>query len=320
MVHGKSNAMKAVRLHRRGGPDALVYEDAPRPALLDDDALVRVRAVGITGTELSWGTTYAASDGTPRLPSIPGHEISGVVEALGVHTAGLRAGSAVFGLTDFYRDGGEAELVAVRARDLAIKPRSLDFVHAAAVTLSGLTAWQALFDHGRLAAGQRVLIHGAAGGVGTFAVQLAARRGAHVIGTASAKNDRLLRELGADEVIDYTAARFEDLVHDVDLVLDTIGGDTLDRSWGVLRKGGTLVTIAGAGNPKKAKRFGVRSLFFVVEPNRQQLMEIGRWIDAGTLRVVVEAVFPLEQARMAFEKSLQGHNRGKIVLRVPENG
>jgi len=320
MVHGKSNAMKAVRLHRRGGPDALVYEDAPRPALLDDDALVRVRAVGITGTELSWGTTYAASDGTPRLPSIPGHEISGVVEALGVHTAGLRAGSAVFGLTDFYRDGGEAELVAVRARDLAIKPRSLDFVHAAAVTLSGLTAWQALFDHGRLAAGQRVLIHGAAGGVGTFAVQLAARRGAHVIGTASAKNDRLLRELGADEVIDYTAARFEDLVHDVDLVLDTIGGDTLDRSWGVLRKGGTLVTIAGADNPKKAKRFGVRSLFFVVEPNRQQLMEIGRWIDAGTLRVVVEAVFPLEQARMAFEKSLQGHNRGKIVLRVPENG
>jgi NADPH:quinone reductase-like Zn-dependent oxidoreductase len=141
-----------------------------------------------------------------------------------------------------------------------------------------------------------------------------------VIGTASAKNDRFLRELGADEVIDYTETRFEDLIHDVDLVLDTIGGGTLDRSWGVLRKGGTLVTIAGADNPKKAKRFGVRSLFFIVEPNRQQLMEIGRLIDAGALRVVVEAVFPLEQARMAFEKSLQGHNRGKIVLRVPENG
>ena len=312
--------MKAVRLHRRGGPDALVYEDAPRPALLDEDALVRVRAVAITGTELSWGTTYVASDGRPRLPSIPGHEISGVVEALGAHTDRLRAGSAVFGLTDFYRDGGEADFVAVRAHDLALKPRSLDFVHAAAVTLSGLTAWQALFDHGRLAAGQRVLIHGAAGGVGTFAVQLAARRGAHVIGTASAKNDRFLRELGADEVIDYTASRFEDLVHDVDLVLDTIGGDTLDRSWGVLRKGGTLVTIAGTDAPKKAKRFGVRSLFFIVEPNGQQLMEIGRWIDSGTLRVVVEAVFPLEQARMAFEKSLQGHNRGKIVLRVAENG
>jgi NADPH:quinone reductase-like Zn-dependent oxidoreductase len=232
--------MKAVRLHRKGGPDALVYEYAPRPNLLEQDALVRVRAVAITGPELSWGTTYVASDGAPRLPSIPGHEISGVVEALGASTDGFHAGSAVFGLTDFYRDGGEAEFVAVRARDLALKPRSLDFVHAAAVPLSGLTAWQALFDHGRLAAGQRVLIHGAAGGVGTFAVQLAAWRGAHVIGTASANNDRFLRELGADEVIDYTARRFEDIVHDVDLVLDAIGGNTLDRSWGVLRKGGTV--------------------------------------------------------------------------------
>src|SRR5262245_37705055 len=178
--------MKAVRIHRKGGPDSLVYEDAPRPTLLGEDALVRVRAVAITGTELSWEPTYVASDGTPRLPSIPGHEISGVVEELDAHADELRSGVPVFGLTDFYRDGGEAELVAVRARDLALKPRTLDFVHAAAVPLSGLTAWQALFDHGRLAAGQRVLIHGAAGGVGTFAVQLAAWRGAHVIGTASA--------------------------------------------------------------------------------------------------------------------------------------
>jgi len=314
------NVMKAVRLHRRGGPDALVYEDVPRPSLQEQDALVRVRAVAVTGTELTWGTTYLASDGTPRLPSIPGHEISGVVESLGTRAESLRTGAAVYGLTDFCRDGGEAEFVAVRARDLALKPRSLDYVHAAAVTLSGLTAWQALFEHGRLAAGQRVLIHGAAGGVGTFAVQLAAWRGARVIGTASAKNDRFLRELGADEVIDYTTMRFEDIVHDVDLVLDTIGGDTLDRSWGVLKRGGTLVTITGADDPMKAKRFRVRSRSFIVQPNREQLMEIGRLIDAGTLRSVVEAVFPLEQARMAFEKSLQHHNRGKIVLRVQEGG
>ena len=312
--------MKAVRLHRRGGPDALVYEDAPRPTLSDQDALVRVRAVAITGTELSWGTTYVTSDGTPRLPSIPGHEISGVVESLGGRTGALKAGAAVFGLTDFHRDGGEAEFVAVRARDLALKPKSLDYEHAAAVTLSGLTAWQALFRHGRLSAGQRVLIHGAAGGVGSFAVQLAAWRGAHVIGTASAKNDRFLRELGADEVIDYTATRFEDIVYDVDLVLDTVGGETLDRSWEVLRRGGTLVSVAGAADPKKARAFGVRSVFFIVEPNREQLVEIGRMIDAGILQVVVEAVFPLEQARMAFEKSLQGHNRGKVVLRVQEGG
>ena len=222
----------------------------------------------------------------------------------------------MYGLLDFWRDGAAAEYVSVRSRDLAPKPSSIDHVHAAAVPLSALTAWQALFDHGRLSAGQRVLIHGAAGGVGTFAVQLARWCGAHVIGTGSQPNLALLRELGADEVIDHASARFEDKVRGVDLVLDTVGGDTLERSWGVLRRGGVLVSTAGPAPGDTAARYGVRGVFFVVESNRPQLVQIGRLIDAGSLRPIVEAVFPLAEARQAYEQGLRGHARGKLVLQV----
>jgi NADPH:quinone reductase-like Zn-dependent oxidoreductase len=307
--------MKAIRLHARGGPEQLVYEDAPEPPLKNGDALVRVHACAITPTELTWPETYATCDGASRLPSIPGHEVSGVVAARGANAADAKVGDRVYTLTDFSRDGAAAEYMAVRAADLAPKPASLSDVQAAAVPLSALTAWQALFDHAGLVPGQEVLIHGATGGVGSFAVQLARWRGAYVVATASAANAELACELGADKVIDYNAGRFEDKVHGADVVLDTVGGDTLDRSWGVLRRGGVLVTIV-ARPPDKPARYGVRGVFFIVKPSRAQLIEIGRLIDRGKLRPIIEATFPLGEARQAFERAAGGHNRGKIVLQV----
>ncbi len=310
--------MRAVRLHQRGGPEQLIYEDAPRPTVGPGNALVRVHACAITRDELTWGTTYTNQQGGERLPTIPGHEISGVVEALARDVTEPAVGTAVYGLTDFRRDGGAAEYTQVRAADLAPKPAALSHVAAAAVPLAALTAWQALFDHAQLSRGQQVLIHAAAGGVGTYAIQLAHGRGAFVIGTARAANAAFLRGLGADEVIDYTVDRFEEQFSDVDVVLDAVGGDTLARSWGVVRKGGTLVTIADSAPAETAARYGVRGVEFIVEPNRAQLIEIARLIDAGTLRSIVAETFPLRDARRAFERSIPGHNRGKVVLEVSD--
>ena len=310
--------MKAVRLHRRGGPEQLIYEDAPKPTPGPGDALVRVHACAITPTELSWGTTYTTREGVERLPTIPGHELSGVVEAVAPDASAPKVGEAVYALTDFWRDGAAADYVVVRAGDLAPKPKNLSHTQAAAVPLSALTAWQAFFDHACLTQGQRVLVHGAAGGVGTYAVQLAHGRGAHVIGTSRAVNTSFLRDLGCDEVIDYTTVRFEDRVRDADIVLDTVGGDTLERSWRVLRKGGVLVTVADSAPAEKAARYGVRGVEFIVEPSRAQLIEIARLIETDALRVIVEATFPLPEARAAFVRGLGGHNRGKLVLQVAE--
>lgn len=308
--------MKAIRIHKRGGLEQLVYEDAPKPIPHRGEALVRVMASGITPTELSWSSAYTARDKADRLPAIPGHEFSGVVEAVGPDVTDVSAGQEVFALADFWRDGSDAEYVVIAASDLAPKPRTLDFVQAAAIPLSALTAWQGLFDYGSLASGQRVLIHGAAGGVGTFAVQLAEWRGAHVIGTASAGNLSFLHALGADEAIDYTAVRFEDVVRQVDVVLDTVGRDTLERSWPVVKRGGVIVTTAGAISQARASEYGVRGVSFIVEPSRQELMMIQQLIDRGVIRPVVAAVFPLAQACKAFERGIAGHARGKIVLSV----
>lgn len=293
------------------------YEDAPTPRLAPGDALVRVRAAAITPTEFAWNSTFTDPDGKDRLPIVPSFELSGRVEEVDPNSSGLTAGDEVFGLLNFWRDGAAAEYVAARATDLAPKPTSLDHVHAAAVPLSGLTAWQALFDHAKLNAGDRLLIHGAAGGVGTYAVQLAHARGAHVVGTASKSNTAFLEDLGADEVLHYKENRFEDRVRDADVVLDTVGGDTLERSWGVVRKGGTLVTIAGDAPSERAAKHGVRAVSFTVEPNRGQLMELAKRLDSGSLRAIVEEVYPLSRAREAYERGLRGHNRGKLVLRVP---
>ena len=311
-----NETMKAARLHRRNGAEGIIYEDAPRPDPGEGDALVRVHAAAITPTELTWSTTWTTRDGKDRAPVVPSHEVSGVVEALGDGVREVAVGDAVYALLDFWRDGAAAEYVTVRASDLAPKPRSIDHAHAAAIPLSGLTAWQALFDHAELSRGQHVLIHGAAGGVGTFAVQFARWCGAHVTATASADSADFLRQLGADEVIDYRRVHFEDEVRDVDVALDTIGGETLERSWNVLRPDGALVSVASAVSADTASRHGVRGVFFIVEPNRGQLIEIARLVDASVIRPMVEAVLPLALTREAYLRGMRGHSRGKLVLRV----
>ena len=308
--------MKAIRLHARGGPEQLVYEDAPKPELIPGDALIRVHATGITPAELTWAETYRNCDGTDRLPAIPGHEVSGVVESVADGVSDELIGAAIYALTSFCRDGAAAEYVAVRAADLAPKPKTLGHAQAAAVPLSALTAWQAFFDHAHLAPGQRVLIHGAAGGVGTFAVQIAHWYGAYVIGTASAQNRDFLLSLGADEVIDYRQTRFEHVVHDVDVALDTIGGETRERSWQVLTPNGILVSLTGPIKESEAAAHDRRGLFFIVEPNQEQLCEIAALIDSSAIRPVVSETVPLARAREAFERGVAGHTRGKLALQV----
>jgi NADPH:quinone reductase-like Zn-dependent oxidoreductase len=284
------------------------------PVPIGGEVRVRVQAAGITPTELTWAETYQDRSGNSRLPSIPAHELCGVVDAVGTEVHDIAVGDAVYGLIDFPRDGCAAEFTVVPAADLASAPQSLDPVQVAAVPLSGLTAWQALFRHGQLQAGQRVLIHGAAGGVGSLAVQLARWKQAHVIATASQRHESFLLELGVDQFVDYTAESFETVVRDVDLVLDTVGGETLSRSWAVLKAAGRLISIVE--EPGVPPAGYLPGLFFIVEPSRAELGELTRLIDAGELRPLVQSVFPLAQTRAAFEQGLAGHLRGKIVLRV----
>jgi NADPH:quinone reductase-like Zn-dependent oxidoreductase len=312
--------MKAIHIHGRGGPEHLVYEDAPLPRLGPGEVLVRVYAAGVIAPELTWSATYQTNAGVPRPLPIPGHDISGVVVDVGSEVSNIAVGEEVYGLIAFERDGAAAEYAIALPGELAPKPHTLDHVQAAAVPLTALTAWQAFFDHAGLSAGQTVLIHGAAGGVGVFAVQFAHWIGANVIATASARNRDFLRELGADETIDYTTTRFEQVVRDVDVVFDMVGGDTLERSYGVLKTGGVLVSVAMPPSPEKAKEHGARSVWFIVEPNRDQLIEIGELIDGGQIRPIVDTVFPLSQARQAYELGARGHTRGKIVLSVEDQG
>src|SRR5881227_3802155 len=325
--------MKAIRIHGRGGPDHLVYEDAPQPHPGPGEVLVRVYAAGIIANELKWDVTYQTTAGSPRALPIPGRDLSGVVEEVGPGVTTLVKGSDVYAMLGHGRDGAQADYTIALPNELVAKPGTLDHVQAAAVPLSALTAWQALFDHAHLAAGQTVLIHGGAGGVGVFAVQLAHWAGAQVIATASARNRDFLRELGvgANEIIDYTTTRFEEVVHSVDVVFDTVGGDTLERSWQVIKPGGILVSIVSPSPPaaaqaamSKAKAKGgdghdVRFVYFIVGPNRDELIQIGALIDAGHLRPIIDTVFPLAQARQAYEQAAKGHTRGKIVLRVMDS-
>ena len=308
--------MKAIHMHGRGGPDHLVYEEAPQPHPGTGEVLVRVYATGVIAPELTWTATYETNAGVIRSLPIPGHDLAGVVEEVGPGVTTFGRGERVYALTAFDRDGAEAEYTIALPTELAPMPRSLDFVQAAAVPLTALTAWQAFFEHAGLSAGQTVLIHGAAGGVGIFAVQLAHQAHARVIATASARNHSFLSELGADEVIDYHTTAFEEVVHDVDIVLDTVGGDTMERSWQVLKRGGVMVSIASPPSPEKASTYGVRPVWFIVEPSREQLIHISTMIDAGQIRPIIDTVLPLSQARQAFEQGARGHTRGKIVLRI----
>ena len=308
--------MKSISLRARGGPEALAYDEVQQPRPGEGEVLIRVHAAGVINTELSWVPTWTTQAGEPRpLPVIPGHEFSGEIAALGAGVTDADVGDLVFGLNDWYRDGASAEYCVARVADIAHKPAGVDHVHAAATPISALTAWQGLIEHGGLAAGQRVLIHGAAGGVGTVAVQLARWRGARVTATASSANLDFVRSLGADEVIDYRAQRFEDVVRNVDVVFDTVGGETLERSWGVLKPGGRLVTVAASGEQTTDER--IRAAYFIVEPSRTQLVEISRLIDGDALRPVVGAVFPLAEGRKAYQHKPV---RGKVVIRMVDGG
>jgi NADPH:quinone reductase-like Zn-dependent oxidoreductase len=306
--------MRAIRLHQVGESESLRCEDAPKPSPKDNQVLVRVHATAITPTEFAWYPTFHTPDGGTRpFPIILGHEFSGVVDAIGSACTGVQIGDPVYGLSDWFIDGAQADYCLTMPANIAPKPASLDHAQAAAVPISALTAWQALIDRAQLSEGQRVLIHGAAGGVGSFAVQLARHKRAHVIATVSAANTDFVTALGADEVIDYRTTPFETVVRDVNVVLDTVGGDTRNRSWEILNKGGQLVTIAADAERFTQQR--VRDAFFIVEPNRGQLIEIAHLIDTGIIRPVVGAVFSMENFRQAYD---QKPVYGKHVLRIAE--
>ena len=291
-------------------PDRMRVEGRPRPEPGIGDVLIEVGAASFTPTELQWPSTWVDRSGRDRRPVVPGHEVSGTVVALGYGTTGFGVGDEVFGLTDWYRDGSLAGFVAVEARNLATKPGSLSHVEAAAFPMAALTAWQALFVHADLEAGQTVVIHGAGGGVGTLAVQLAASAGARVVGTGRAGARDLVLRLGAEEHLDLARDAWSEL-SGVDVVLDLIGGDVLARSSGMLRPGGSIVSVV---EEPGAERADVQRVFFVVEPSGEQLTELARRIEAEHLRPVVGEVGALADGPQAWAKKLAGGVPGKVVL------
>jgi NADPH:quinone reductase-like Zn-dependent oxidoreductase len=299
-----STTMRAVVLRAAGGPEQLVLEQIPIPAPGPGEALVRVYAAALTRDELEWPVD--------RLPAIPSYELSGVVAELGPGVDRLAVGDDVYGMTAFDRDGVAADYAAIDAQLLAPKPRALSHPEAAAVPLAALSAWQGLFEHGGLAAGERVLIHGATGGVGQFATPLAGRHGAHVTATTSARDVQRARELGADVVIDRTAGAWDESLEPFDLVFDTTGGERLRSSPGVLRDGGRLVSVAE--EPPEAS--GIRSVYFVVEPNPGQLEQLSGLLGEGLSPPAVDSLFTLEDAVRAFERTMAPDKRGKVVLEV----
>ena len=306
--------MKAIRTHEQTGISGLALEEAPDPKPMFCEVLVKVAACGITHNELDW-PIWTCRAGHQRTSVIPGHEVSGVVAALGFGTAGLAVGDEVYGLADQLRDGAAAEYVAVEARNLAHKPQTVDHVHAAAVPRAGLTAWQALFDHGKLSRGQTVVIHGAGGAVGSTAVQLARWAGAEVIGTGRAHSRQLVKELGADRFIALDEDRLEDAAGSgfmADVVFDLVGGDVLARSSALLKPGGTLVSVVWREFP--ADRDDIKKVFFIQEAKQVQLTELARLVDAGHLRPQVGGVYPLAQAVEAYSAKAAGGIPGRMVL------
>jgi NADPH:quinone reductase-like Zn-dependent oxidoreductase len=308
--------MKAMQLNHADQKPVLIATELPQPAPGEGELLIRVHAVGVTPTELNWYPSTHAKDGTPRKGAVPGHEFSGVIAALGKNTKGFDIGQDIYGMSDWFANGAIAEFCVTQPQNIAPKPLTLSHEAAATVPIGALTAWQGLFERAKMQPGERVLIQGGAGAVGLFAVQLAHQHGAHVIATASQKNLQLVAELGADEVIDYRASRFEDRSGKVDVVFDTVGGDALDRSWSVLNAGGRLVTIV-SGLPDNAEQ-RVKDAFFIVEPSQKQLLEVARLLDAGTLKTYINAVVPFEEASNAYSGDVRGKlGYGKVVIVIP---
>ncbi len=306
--------MKAMRLAGSRERPTLSEVEISQPTPQRGKVLVRIRAAGVTRTELGWDPTWRTKSGEPREGAVPSHEFSGEVAAVGEGVTGLSTGDATYGMNDWYQDGALAEYCLTRPDWIAPKPDALDYPGAASVPLDALTAWQGLFVRTRLQHGERVLIHGGAGAVGIFAIQLAHRRGAYVVTTVSPHNFDFVKELGADQVIDYKAVPFEEQARGIDVVFDTVGGDTLRRSWSVLKPNGRLVTIVSADQSGIDER--ANQAFFIVEPDRQQLLEIGQLIDSGQLRPFVDVVAPFPLAADAYEGKIRKKGRGKVVVEV----
>ncbi len=307
--------MQAITVRDRdAGVGGLSLTDMPYPNAAENDVIVQVHAGGFTPGELDWPSTWADRAGRDRTPSVPGHELSGVVVELGYGTTGLTVGQRVFGLTDWTRNGSLAEYTAVEARNLAPLPADVDHIVAAALPISGLSAWQGLIDHARLTTGQTVLVHGAAGGVGSIAVQIAREVGARVIGTGRATDRDTVLGLGVNAFLDLQADKLED-AGQVDVVFDVIGGEILDRSTALVRPGGTLVTIART--PTVQPKDG-RAIFFVVEADRSRLVDLAQRLRDGRLKPIVGAVRPLAEAPAAFAQDRRVP--GKTIIRVTDGG
>jgi NADPH:quinone reductase-like Zn-dependent oxidoreductase len=309
--------MKAVRVHRFGPPEVISLDDLPKPEPGRGAVVVRVKAAGIG----PWDAMIRSGKSVlPQpLPLILGSDLSGEVDSVGAGVNELQVGDEVFGVTNERFTGAYAEYAVAKAAMLAPKPKRLNHTHAASVPVVAVTAWQMVFDLAQLSSGQAVLVHGGAGNVGGYAVQLAKRAGAMVIATASVENDSYVRRLGADGVIDYRARRFEERVKEVDAVLDTVGGETLDRSYGVLKRGGIIVSSAVQPSRETTEQHGVRAVFFLVQVTTERLKTIGEMIDGGTLQSEVGEVLWLDEARRGHEM-LEGapHRRGKIVIKVAD--
>jgi NADPH:quinone reductase-like Zn-dependent oxidoreductase len=307
--------MKIMRFNDSPEAPALVNATIDTPLATSGEVLIRVKAAGVTPTELSWYPTTHTESGDQRRGAVPGHEFSGVVSALGDGVTGVALGDEVYGLNDWFADGATAEFCLARPEWIAPKPATLTHIEAASLPISTLTAWQGLFDRAHLQLGERLLIHGGAGAVGLFAIQLARRIGAHVITTAASKHFDFVRQLGAEEVIDYRTEHFQKIVKNVDVVFDTVGGTTLRDSWEVLKPAGRMVTIAAKSEGTKDER--IEKAFFIVEPNRDQLIEIGKLVDSGELKTFVAAEVPFDQASAAYTGKLpQPPGRGKVVLTI----
>jgi NADPH:quinone reductase-like Zn-dependent oxidoreductase len=309
-------SMQAIRVHRYGGPEQLKLEVVPCPEPQEGEVLVRIRAIGVLPAEWKMRQGFFQSVYPASFPYIPGSAFAGVIEEVGPGVTGFQRGQAVFGRSN---KGTYAEYTTVPIETLAHKPEMLSFADAATISGGATVAWTVLFECGNLQANQRVLIHGAAGGVGLFAVQFARLQGAQVIGTASTANAVFVRSLGAETVIDYTTTAFEQAVQDVDLVLDTVGGETLQRSMQALKRGGTLVSLLEQPSQELARALGIRAMKNTVTqpfPSSNLLQELAALIDKRLIKTVVARLLPLREARLAHKLSQTGHGRGRIVLYV----
>ena len=307
--------MKAVQIHTFGNSSVMKYEDAPKPVIGPDEVLIKVAACGVNPVDWKIREGYMEAFVKHPLPLILGWDVAGTVEETGALVKRFRPGDAVVCRPDTSRNGGYAEYVAAKTIEVALAPKSIPLKVAAGIPLAAQTAWMALFEQGGLRAGQSVLIHGASGGVGSFAVQLAKIAGARVIATTSKANIPMVKSLGADEIIDHVADDFSKKVKDVDMVFDTIGGDTQAKSWGVIRKGGILVSTVGA-DEKAATAHGVTQKSFLLVSNGARLQELAGLVDAGKLKVMIDHEFPLAEAKAALELSQAGHAKGKIIINV----